>query len=111
MGFILKLAARVLINSAALYIADELLAGFTRTSGWYALLMGAVILALLNTFFKPVLRFLTFPLRWITLGLFNIVIAMIILWTFDFISVQFTINGLTTLFLAALIIMIANSFL
>lgn len=111
MGFIIKLIARVLLNAVALYIADELLPGFTSIDGWKVLLSGAVILALLNTFLKPILRFLTAPLRWITLGLFNIVIAMAILWTFDFLAVQFTIEGVTTLFITALIIMIANSFL
>ncbi|KKU05124.1 MAG: hypothetical protein UX07_C0021G0002 [Parcubacteria group bacterium GW2011_GWA2_45_30] len=111
MGFLLKFIGRVILNAAALYAADELLTGFTRNGGWEILLAGAVILALLNTFLKPILRLITFPLRWITLGLFNIVIAMVILWIFDFLAVQFTVDGITTLFLAALIVMLANSFL
>lgn len=111
MGFLIKFLGRVILNAAALYAADELLAGFTRTGGWEILLIGALILALLNTFLKPILRFITFPFRWITLGLFNIVIAMVILWLFDSWAVQFSIDGIVTLFLATLIVMFANSFI
>lgn len=67
------------------------------------------MLTALNIFLKPVLKFVTTPLRWLTLGLFSLVIHVFILWLADKILIQLTIQGILTLFISSIIIAILNT--
>ena len=78
--------------------------------GVSALAIGAIVLTLLNIFIKPVIRIITAPLRWLTLGLFNIIINIAILWLADQILPSITIHDYITLFLTSLIVSFANIF-
>lgn len=110
MGRIIKFFLRVLLNGAALWIAQWHFPDFTLSGGAQSLMTGAVVLALLNVFVAPVLRIVTTPLRWLTLGLFNIVINMAVLALADYVLPQLAIHGYATLFWMSLIIAIANAF-
>jgi putative membrane protein len=110
MGFFTKLAARIILNGAALYIAETYFPGFLLSGGLETLILGALVLALLNTFLRPILMLATLPLRWLTFGLFNIVIYGFILWLADLFLTQITITDYTTLFWASIIVAIANAF-
>ncbi len=46
----------------------------TATGGWKLYLVAGVVLGLLNTFIKPLLKVLGFPFILITFGLFTLVI-------------------------------------
>jgi len=48
----------------------------------YLILAGAV-LGLLNFFIKPILNFVTLPLRLLTFGMFSLIIDMILIWAVD----------------------------
>lgn len=93
-----------------MYFAQKFFPGFILASGWDVLIIGALVLATLNIFVRPVLKIITTPLIWITLGLFNLVINMLILWMTDQILLQLTITDLKTLFLVSIITAIANIF-
>ena len=80
------------------------------TGGWQAIVLGALVLALLHTFLRPILRLITAPIRWITLGLFNLVINMALLALADFLLPSLSVTGLPTLFWTSLIIAVANAF-
>ena len=110
MHIILKLLARIALNGAALWLAQKYFPGFILDGGPQAIAMGAVVLALLHTFVRPVLRLITAPLRWLTLGLFNIVINMAILALADYLLPQLAIHGFMTLFWTSLIISLVNGF-
>ena len=101
---------RVITNGAALYALAGLLAGFSLEGGWRNLLIGALVLAFLNSFVKPILKLIFKPLIWITLGFFNIVINMGLLWTADQVLPQLAIADLKTLFFSSLVIASANLF-
>ena len=66
-------------NLIALYILDVLFDGIIFTKK--ALLLMVLALWLLNSFVKPVLKFLTAPLSWITFGLWHLVLNALILYT------------------------------
>jgi putative membrane protein len=75
---------RVLINAAGVYVATLL--PFTNItfnvgSDWWKLLAVALILALVNSFIKPIVKLLSFPVSLFTLGLVGFVIngAMLLL--------------------------------
>ena len=65
---------------------------------WKTLLLAGLILGLINTFVKPVLKLITLPLRILTLGLFGLVINLAIIWLVDYFFQGLTIEGLTALF-------------
>ena len=70
-----------LIYAVAIVITAYLLPG-VRLSGFFAALVTALVLGLVNTFLKPVLLLLTLPLNILTLGLLTFVInALLILLT------------------------------
>src|ERR1035437_6921306 len=56
-------------------------------SGFFAALVVAVVLGLLNTIIKPILVILTLPINILTLGLFTLVInALLVMLTAYFVS-------------------------
>ena len=62
-----------LINAAALYATARLLAG-VRVDSPEALIGGALAIGLINATVRPILRFVTFPVTVLTLGLFYFVL-------------------------------------
>lgn len=62
------------------------------------------ILGLLNFFLKPILNFITLPLRLLTFGLFGLIINMLIIWLVDRIFFELTVPLIMPLFWTALII-------
>jgi|SRR3989344_5078076 len=61
-------------------------------------------LGILNSAVKPILNKITFPLRIITLNLFSIIIAMLMVWITDIIFPELNIHGLVPLFWTTIII-------
>lgn len=110
MGLFAKFAARIILNGIALYVAESYFPGFLLSGGLETLIAGALVLAVLNTFLRPILMLATLPLRWLTFGLFNIVIYGTILWLADSFLTQITITDLSTLFWVTIIVAIANAF-
>jgi putative membrane protein len=80
-----ELAAKIVINAAALWVAvqvlpDELLS-FKFGNDWWKLLAVALIFALVNSYIRPIVKALSFPITLLTLGLIAFVInaAMLLL--------------------------------
>lgn len=109
MGFLLKFIARLILNGLALYAAGIYFPNFVITGGLETLLIGALVLAVLYAFLRPILRLIATPLVWLTFGLFNIVISVLILWSADQMLTQVAINDLTTLFWVSIIVAAANT--
>lgn len=106
MGFILK----VLVTAVAAYFAAWILPGVEITDATTAIIV-ALVLALLNTFIKPILIILTIPVTVITLGLFLLVINILMIkWT-DSLVDGFTVDGWLTALFFSLIVSIVSSLL
>jgi putative membrane protein len=82
------LIVKVLINAAALWVAvqvvpDDLLS-FDFGDDWWKLLAVALIFALVNSYIRPIVKALSFPISLMTLGLVAFVInaAMLLLTAF-----------------------------
>lgn len=110
MRLMIKLLLRFLFNGAALWVARRYFPDFTLSGGAQSLLAGAAVLAVLNISVTPMLRIITTPLRWLTLGFFNIVINMAVLALADYLLPQLAIHGYATLFWTSCIIALANAF-
>lgn len=69
----MKLILRWLINAATLMLLAYYLPGISVT-GWYAALIAALVLGLVNALIRPIFVFFTLPVTIVTLGLFLLVI-------------------------------------
>ena len=47
---------QILVNAAALYVADFLITGITFRGEWWKFLLVALAFSLLNTYVRPILR-------------------------------------------------------
>lgn len=110
MGFVSKLVARVVLNGIALYVAVVYFPNFKLGGGAEIFIVAALILTFLNAFLRPILKLISLPLIWLSFGIFNIVIHVLILWVADLILTQLAILDFATLFWVSIIIAIANSF-
>jgi putative membrane protein len=103
MGFIIK----VLITAVAVYLAAYLLPGVTITNIQTTIIV-ALVLALLNTFIKPILIILTIPITILTLGLFLLVInALMVKWAAGLVN-GFHVDGWWSALLVSLIVTIVS---
>ncbi|MEK6256613.1 MAG: phage holin family protein [Chloroflexota bacterium] len=108
-----KFILRWIINGLALYAAIKLLPGLRLLDEsaaayvWIALIFG-----LLNAAVRPILKLLTCPLIFLTLGLFTLVVntGMFYLtsWVGEFFGIQLQIAGFWPAFLGALIVSIVS---
>src|SRR3954447_26197680 len=74
----MRFIGKILVTAMAALIASYLLPGVTINSGITAIVI-ALVLALLNTFIKPILIIFTIPITVLTLGLFLLIINTIII--------------------------------
>lgn len=103
MGFLIK----VLITAVAVYLAAYLVPGVSIT-GIKTTVIVALVLALLNTFVKPILIILTIPITILTLGLFLLIInALMVKWAAGLVS-GFHVDGWWTALLVSLIVTIVS---
>jgi putative membrane protein len=70
------------VNAAGVFVFGALLRG-VQVKNFGTAIIVAVVLALLNTFIKPIITFFTFPFIILTLGLFVLVINTIIVMIAD----------------------------
>ncbi len=99
----MKLILRWVINTVALLAATQLIAGF-QVDTFYAALIAAAVIGLLNAVVRPVLVLLTLPITILTLGLFTFVINAAIIWFVGTFLQGFHVDGfLSALFVAIIL--------
>lgn len=87
-----------------IFLAAEFVPEVEFTGNWQTLALAGGILGLLNFFIKPILKFISLPLRILTLGLFSLVINMFIIWLVDIVFLELIISGIVPLFWTSLIV-------
>jgi putative membrane protein len=103
MRFIIK----VLVTALAVYLATKFISGVHVTDN-KTIIIVALVLALLNTFIKPILVILTIPITIVTLGLFLLVInALMVKWAADLVS-GFSVDGWWPALLVSLIVTVVS---
>ncbi|MFL5738678.1 MAG: phage holin family protein [Flavisolibacter sp.] len=103
MGFIMK----VLVTAIAVYLAAYLLPGVT-INDMKTTIIVALVLALLNTFIRPILIILTIPVTIITLGLFLLIInALMVKWASELVE-GFRVDGWLSALLVSLIVSLVS---
>jgi putative membrane protein len=103
---VIDLLVKVLINAVGVWAAIQVVPqiDFDFGNDWWKLLAVALILALVNSYVKPILQALSFPITLISLGLFSLVLNALLLLLVAFVSNQvslgFSIGGFPPSFTA-----------
>ena len=105
-NFIIKL----LLTSAVVYFGASYIQGVSVNNYTTAIIV-AVVLGLLNTFVKPILKILSFPITLLTLGLFLLVINVIIIYMADFFIPGFAVSGFLPPLIFSFVLSIVGSVL
>jgi putative membrane protein len=95
------------VNILALIVVDWLFDS-VQIGRWGPLLLGAAVLGIANTFLKPILTLLTFPLIVVTLGLSYFALNILMLALAEWIAPDFSIDGFWTYVGAAIVIWLVN---
>ena len=96
-----------LVSGLAVIITAYLLPG-VRLTGFFAALVTALILGLINAFIRPVLILLTLPLNILTLGLFTLVINALLIMLAAAIVPGFSVQGFWWALLFGLVLAIIS---
>ena len=89
----MKLVLSLIINAVAVFAAAYLLPQVSVDAPLTALWV-ALVLGVLNSTLKPILKILTLPINFMTLGLFGLVINLLILYVATLIVPGFAIAGI-----------------
>jgi putative membrane protein len=111
MRFITKLILSIVANALAIFLAAKYIIPQYMTFTGYVVdyLTVGLILALANIFIRPILKIVSAPLIFITMGLFLIVINIIILFAVDWFVEALIIISLWGYLWGSIIIAIVNA--
>jgi putative membrane protein len=76
----LRFITYVLSNAFGIWASARLVTGIHFYGGWPWLILAGAVLGLINFLIKPVVKIISLPLIWLTLGLFTIVINVLMLY-------------------------------
>jgi putative membrane protein len=107
---VLLLLTNLAIDVLALLLVDHFFDGLTLET-WQAVVAGAVLLALVNAYLRPLIVILTLPLTIVTLGLFTLVINAGMLKIVSWLLPGFHLTGFWTALGAALTISVFSTVL
>jgi putative membrane protein len=108
----MKIIMRVIVTAIALWAATRLVTGITFAGNWIGLAGVALVFGVLNSFVRPVLTFLAFPLLIVTLGLFtfvlNAVMMLLTSWLSAKLGIGFHVAGFWAAFWGAIVVGIVS---
>lgn len=106
----MQLIINLLINGLAVFITSRILPGVSVDSFVTAVIV-SVVLAVVNTFLKPILFFLTLPVTILTLGLFSFVLNALMVLIVAAIVTGFQVKSFWWALLFSLVLSLVSSVL
>jgi putative membrane protein len=94
-----------LVSALAIWLVSRIVPGI-EVRDFGASLVAAIIIAVVNALFGPILRFVAWPLTFLTLGLFKLVINAALLKLASLFSPGFRVRGFLSAVLGALLLTI-----
>jgi len=102
------LLLRLLLVALAVWVVAEALPGITVGGTAVDVLVVAGVFALVNLLVKPIVRLLTLPIIWLTLGLFLLVVNAAMLLLTAALTDRLTVDGFGTAVLGGLLISVVT---
>jgi len=99
---------RLIINMVAILIIAYLFPSLIWVDSFWAALVAAFLLGIINATLRPLLVFFTFPVTILTLGLFLLVINGLMLWLVSVLVRGFHVNGFMGAVLGVILISIVS---
>ncbi len=99
----MRLIIEILLMGAAVAIAAYLLPGVDVENFWSAIIAG-VLIALANATIGTILRLLTFPINFLTLGLMSFIITVLMVLLVDSLMDSFNTNGFFSALIFAVVL-------
>ncbi len=96
-----------LLSALALWLVARIIPGM-EVRDFVAALIATIMIALVNFIVGPVLRFLAFPITFLTLGLFSLVIDALLLKLASMFTPGFRIRGFLAAFLGSIALTIVT---
>jgi putative membrane protein len=106
----MKIFVKFAILALSIYIAAYIIPGVT-ISSVSTLLVVSIVLGLINTFIKPILVILTFPLTIVTLGIFLLILNGLLVLLVGNIVPGFHIGNLFVAILFSIVVSVISSLL
>ena len=104
---LVRIVIAIAINVLALWVAN-LLWDSVDIHGFWAYVIGAIVLGIANAVIKPILALLTLPLIVLTLGFFYLVINIAMVALAEWIAPNFSIDGFWTYVGATIVVWLVN---
>jgi putative membrane protein len=108
------LLGRVVINAIAIAVAAALIPGISYghtaygygdADKWISLALTALVLGIVNAFVRPIISLIAMPITCLTLGLFQLVVAGLMLLLVSAIpQLGFQVDGILTAIIGAIVI-------
>ncbi|HLM83962.1 MAG TPA: phage holin family protein [Candidatus Bathyarchaeia archaeon] len=106
----LRLIIHVLSNAIGIWASARLVHGIHFQGNWKWLILAGAVLGFINFFIKPVVKIVSLPLIWLTLGFFTIIINILMFNLVAHIVPVLVIETWTAAFWAVIIISAINFF-
>lgn len=106
----LQIIINLVLSSVAVLISAYILPG-VHVDGFFTALVAAVLLAVVNTFIKPFIVFLTLPINVLTLGLFSLVINALMVMIVTAIVPGFEVDGILWALVFSVVLSLVSSVL
>ncbi|MEM1055812.1 MAG: phage holin family protein [Bacteroidota bacterium] len=104
----MKLLLRWVASALALLLVAYLLSGI-QVASWQTAFVAALVLGLINATIGAAVKFITTPVRWITLGLFTLVINAVMFAFATHVVDGFEADGVVTILLGSILYGLAAS--
>jgi putative membrane protein len=99
-----------LVSALALWLVAQIVPGI-EVRDFGAALLATIVIAVVNSVIGPILRFVSWPLTFLTLGLFRLVINAILLKLASLFAPGFRVRGFLQAILGALLLTVLESVL
>jgi putative membrane protein len=103
----MKLILKILAVAGAMLLASHFVTGVTVEAFWPTAIIAALVFGVLNLTLGPILKLLTLPINFLTLGLFVFVINALLFWLLDFLD-GVVVEGFVAALLGSLVISIVK---
>jgi putative membrane protein len=82
--------------------------GIEISSDWQIIVLIGIVIGIINSFLKPILKFITTPIRILTFGIASVLLNMFLIWIVDILFLELTIKGIIPLFWTTVFVWISS---
>lgn len=104
----INLLIRLAVNAVALWIAAWVVGGIDLSSGFWSILLVAIVFGVVNALIKPLATLLSIPAIILTLGLFTLVVNAAMLGLTAALTDSLDIDGFWSALLGAIVISLVS---